>query len=74
LPESSERQKERRKRASSDYGIARGGQEDAEKEKISDAPDPPPYNHAAFIRHVQTLTMKKQDEMLDKLMGFGEDF
>ena len=34
------------------------GQEDATKEKRSDAPDPPPYD-PAFMRHVQTLTMKE---------------
>jgi len=44
------------------------GQEDATKEKRSDAPNPPPYD-PAFIRHVQTLTMNERDEMLDKLMG-----
>ena len=49
------------------------GQEDATKEKRSDAPDPPPYD-PAFTRHVQTLTMKEQEEMLDKFMGIGEDF
>jgi len=47
------------------------GQEDATREKRSDAPNPPPYDHAAFIRHVQTLTMKEREEMLDKLMGIG---
>jgi len=30
------------------------GQEDATKEKRRDAPDPPPHDPAAFIRHVQT--------------------
>ena len=50
------------------------GQEYAEKEKRSDAPDPPPFDHAAFIRHVQTLPMKERDEMLEKWMGIGEDF
>jgi len=50
------------------------GQEYAEKEKRSDTPDPPPFDHAAFIRHVQTLPMKERDEMLDKWMGIGEDF
>ena len=48
------------------------GQEDATKEKRSDAPDPPSYD-PAFIRHVRTLTMKEQEEMLDKFMGIGED-
>jgi len=53
----------------------KNGQEDGTKEKRSGAPDsPPPYDHAAFIRQVQTLTMEKRGEMLDKLMGIGKDF
>ena len=49
-------------------------QEDATKEKRSDAPGLPPYDPANFIRHIRTLTMEERDEMLDKLMGIGEDF
>jgi len=46
------------------------GQEDVTKER-GDAPDPPPYDPAAFIRHIRTLTTKERDEMLT---GIGEDF
>jgi len=38
--------------------VEKDGQEYAEIEKRSGAPDPPLYDHAAFVRHVQTLTTK----------------
>ena len=44
------------------------------EKKRSDAPDSPPYDPTTFIRQVRALLMKERDEMLDSLMGFGEDF
>jgi len=44
------------------------------EKKSSDAPDSPPYDPATFIRHVQTLLMKEQDEMSDSLMGSARIF
>jgi len=61
LPKSSEGQKKEENVQVATMGLQeeKEGQEYAEKEKRSDTPDPPPFNHAAFIRHVQTLPMKE---------------